>query len=81
MSWLSVLDAVPQVVAKERKQRRERKKAVSLMKRPGRGGRPVKWGNRHYDTIRECAQAMGVSTWTIRRKLGLKHDPRKRHDL
>jgi len=80
MNWLSALDGVPEITAKQRKQRKERQKVVSLMPRPGRGGRPVKWGNTYYDTIRECAAATGLSVWTIRRKLGLKHDPRKRHD-
>jgi hypothetical protein len=47
---------------------------------PGAGGRKVKWGSKTYDTIKECAKAVGLFTHAVRRKLGLKKDGRKRHD-
>jgi hypothetical protein len=50
------------------------------LNRPGRGGRKIAWNGTVYSSIRECAKAIGISQWALRRKLGLKHDPRKRHD-
>jgi hypothetical protein len=48
---------------------------------PGAGGRKVKWGKRTFSSIKECAAEVGLSTHAVRRKLGLKKDARKRHDL
>jgi hypothetical protein len=77
VSWLSPIPPEPPKMVNE-----PRKKVIVMPDgHPGRGGHPVEWNGRKYPTIRACASAMGISQWALRRKLGLKHDPRKRHDI
>jgi hypothetical protein len=78
VSWLQVLDFPMEQKTEPRKQRRKYTKPVS---HPGRGGRRVQWGHRTYETIRQCADDVGLSIWAVRRRLGLKKDERKRHDI
>jgi hypothetical protein len=46
----------------------------------GRGGRPVEFNGKHYGSIASASRANGIDPCTLRRKLGLKKDGRKRHD-
>ena len=73
MNWLSTLDHEPQQVVKPVVQRKRRPQ-VRTVPHPGRGGRPVKWGRVTYPTIRECAAAVGLSPWAVRRRMGWKKD-------
>jgi hypothetical protein len=77
VSWLQVLDFPMEQKTEPMRQRRKYTKPLS---HPGRGGRSVQWGNRTYETIRQCADDVGLSIWAVRRRLGLKRDDRKRHD-
>jgi hypothetical protein len=78
-SELMVSEATVHVHLKKRGLVKPQKQARG--QHPGAGGRKVKWGSKTYDSIKECAKAVGLSTHAIRRRLGLKKDGRKRHDL
>jgi hypothetical protein len=79
VSWLSTLSQVSSPQPSE-KPKKPRKKYTLRINHPGRGGRPVKWGNVTYQTIKECAEDIGKTTWHVRRKLGLAKDYRTSRD-
>jgi hypothetical protein len=80
VSWLQAIEVEP--VVRVVNPRRRKPLGYSLQGiHPGRGGRQVKWGRRTYETIRQCADDVGLSIWAVRRRLGLKKDERKRHDV
>jgi hypothetical protein len=46
----------------------------------GRGGCPIVFDGKTYKSIAEAAKAAGVNSHKMRRVLGRKSDPRRRHD-
>jgi hypothetical protein len=70
VNWLSVLNH-------EAKEERRRYPGNPT----GRGGRPIEFNGKRYGSIASAARAAGLNACTMRRKLGLKKDDRKRHDL